>query len=66
LSFKKTSLSRAGGSLGFYLQLSQAARLASTTRYKSISIDYLMAWKKTALKHSQTFSCAKFEFMHTP
>jgi hypothetical protein len=22
-----------------------------------------MAWKKSALKHSQTFSCAKFEFM---
>jgi hypothetical protein len=23
----------------------------------------LPAWKKSALKHSQTFSCAKFEFM---
>jgi hypothetical protein len=22
-----------------------------------------MAWKKSALKHSQTFSCAKFVFM---
>jgi hypothetical protein len=22
-----------------------------------------MAWKKSALKHSQTFSCAIFEFM---
>jgi hypothetical protein len=22
-----------------------------------------MAWKKSTLKHSQTFSCAKFDFM---